>query len=136
MKKHKILSALLVVLLLAAMVPAQAAYIEDETAPPYFTGLVMGQTSIDIGTLGKATCTASVQCREGYTMDVTLSLQENDGSGWSTLRSWSKSGTPIVNITESYYVNTNYSHRTCIYVEVSDSNGNFVESAVAYSSVV
>lgn len=136
MKKRKILSALLVVLLLAAMVPAQAAYIEDDTVQPYFTGLKSGVTAIDINTLGKATCTAAAECREGYTMSVTLYLQENDGTGWSTLRSWSKSGAPIVNITESYYVNTNYSHRTCIYVEIFDSDGNFVEAAMAYSSVV
>ena len=84
-----------------------------------------------------ATCTGSVTARTASNkVNLTLYLQKQVNSGWSTVTSWSTSGTGgrsiILSKTKSGLSSGTY--RVRLYISVYDANGHFVESMNLYSN--
>lgn len=88
--KTKRLSKLLAMMLcLSMVVPAAAAYGSEpaELEPlPRYTGLRTSTANLTISSSGRSTSTGEVNTRSGYTADVTMELQQKDGSRWETIR--------------------------------------------------
>ena len=99
---------------------------------PYYVGITQVSTSLDISDtpLGAdlAKCLGLVMLYDGYSADVTLTLQRSSNkSSWSDVKDWEASGEEEVSIYEEYFVVEGYYYRLNIRVYVYDSDENLVE---------
>ncbi len=69
------------------------------------------------------------------TIKMTMYLQKQTSTGWSTVAIWYKQDTRLVTLDKSKSGLSAGTYRIRIYVTVYNSNGNFVESANAYSKL-
>lgn len=107
---------------------------EAERMEPRYVTLTDFEAELSIGSGGRSTCTGTVRLRSGYNADVTMELQQKDGSRWETIQDWSDSGRRVT-LNHSWYVESGYDYRVKLSAEVTDSNGRVVEQPVTYSSV-
>lgn len=136
-KKMKKRIALLITLLMVASVcigvniPTQAANMMDQ-AEPYYVGIADVSCTLGI-TSGKATCSGNISLRSGYSASLTLKLQQSkDGSSWSTLKTWTATGSRI---SKSYYVSSGYKYRATFNVKVYNSSGTLVDNLTKTSAI-
>ena len=120
--------ALFVGVILASFVPCDAA-------EPYYVGFADMTAHLSISGSGKATCTSVCAARNGYTVDLTIELEQKSGNTWETIRTWSEEGTKI-SFEKSIYVVSGYDYRLKASADVHNSNGTLIESPVAYSNEV
>ena len=97
--------------------------------------IVQMSNNLTKGSLGKLTCEGSTSVQSGYYAEVTMELQQYNG-GWSTIKTWSSSGSYFASLTKTYYVDTNYSYRLRLTHTAYDSNWNYIESFVKFSRIV
>ena len=107
---------------------------EAERMEPRYVTSTDFAAELSIGSGGRSTCTGTVRLRSGYNADVTMELQQKDGSRWETIQDWSDSGRRVT-LNHSWYVESGYDYRVKLSAEVTDSNGRVVEQPVTYSSV-
>lgn len=140
--KQKLISVLSLVLILCSIftIPglADAPNLdipEDPVEPeaPY-VDLDFITASIDINSSGKASCYSyAITATSSYTVALTMSIQRYKNGTWSSIKSWSTSGTGYASLNKSYYVTAGYYYRTAAFVTVQTSGGSYVESAAIYS---
>ena len=134
------LSKLLAVMLCLSMavLPAAAAH-ESEAAElepsPRYTGLVDAYVGLDINSSGRSTSTGEVYTRSGYTADVTMELQQKDGSQWEEVRTWTDVGADVY-LEKDWYVASGYEYRVELSIEVSNSSGRVVDDVTIHSGIV
>lgn len=130
MKKisRRILCVFLVVCLLTA---SSAAFAKVEWT--HIDGLGAGLT---IGTLGYATCTATVEISNSTdTGTLYMYLQRYVNGSWTNVTYWSTSGTVDVSLGGHYYVTSGYSYRVHAIAYIFTS-GTLVETATQDSNSV
>lgn len=130
MKKKRMISTLLVLCMALSLMSSvafatEASNLEERSAR--YTAIQSISTKLTIDRWGKASCVATVKLEDGYTADVTMELQQYY-VGWITIKSWSDSGGPIIEMIKTYYVESGYDYSVVVTVDVYDSNGRFVES--------
>ena len=134
----RLISLVLALLMLTVCVPVFADAEYD--AEPQNT---LRYTVLDFVTTRATKDGSNVNCygraaakTSGYRLVATLELQTKPGSTWSTYQSWSKTGygTTGVSFEETSYLPVAVQFRTKLTVYVYDSNNDFVESAIVYSS--
>lgn len=105
---------------------------------PLFTNIAFLGPGLSIDSSGRASCygVASLYS-DAQTVQLTVSLQKQSGTGWSTVQSWTGSGSGLagVEIVRDYYV-VHGTYRVCNTATVYSANGTFLETASAYSAVV
>lgn len=111
---------LLVALLMANLVPAQAVQIE-----PRYTGITGLSTVLTISASGGAKCGGEVIALSGYTADLTVELKQ-DGT---TIKTWTASGTGVVSAGSTYYVKSGHDYVVTTSVEVYTSSNTLVCTA-------
>jgi hypothetical protein len=122
---------------LAISIPAAAS---EEVAPENLTesnrltGTISVRASISKVSAGKVKCSGKVILRDGYTASVTMTLQRMSGGSWTPVDYWTQSGSGTISFSHTKNVSTGYSYRCVVTAVVYDSNGNYIESATAYSS--
>lgn len=114
---------------------ASSAVESPDTISPYYISLKQLTVFLNISNSGYSTCQGNATVESGCICDVTLELQQKNGSVWETIKDWSASGRTNV-ITENWYVNSGYNYRLKITAEVYSSTGRLVESPCIYSEVV
>lgn len=135
MKKR--ISKFLSMLLALCCITATLSTATATAIEPRYTGLFGAAVSLDIASGGKSTPAVAVTLRNGYTADVTLTLQRSsNGYSWSSVKEWSDSGSTLVSIEKTYYVTSGYDYRSKCTVIVYDSNGSIVDNVTKYSSTV
>lgn len=126
--KRIITFSLAIILLISLAIPVSAAT-KDTIQPRYtYINSVYAALSIDQST-GITTCTGSVTAKKNYPVEVVVRLQQDMGSYWYTLESWSTTGTISASLTENYAVYKGYEYRVYVTGYVYDSDGNIIESA-------
>lgn len=100
-----------------------------------FIGLYKANATLSINN-GTANCTGVARAKtSSFSLVATLSLQKRSGVSWSTIASWSGSGSGItgviLNKTKSGLPSGTY--RCKLYVNVYGSNGTYIESTTVYS---
>ena len=108
---------------------------EQDLIEPRYEVISFISATLSISGAGKADCHSSVRVKSGYSVDLKAELQQNKGSGWSTIHDWAASGKNRVEVMGPWYVLSGYSYRLKVTATVYDSNGNFVEAPVEYSKV-
>ena len=128
-----------VALATTAMISTGVAYAETpqqtravapgETVSPLFLVLdtIDGDLSISSGI---AKCYGRTETMDGYTAKVIAELQINDGS-WTTVKSWTKTGTgTVANVYETYSVGSG-SYRLKV-THQALRNGAIIETTTKY----
>ncbi len=138
MKKKNLICLLLVICMLSSAVTAFAADLEPPVEPDPeepFVGLASASGTLSINSSGIATCVGRANLYNGYTAEVTVTLQRKIGGSWFDYTSWSGSGSSpvVVNNSTSSSIPSGYKYRTYVYITVYDSNNNYVENAETWS---
>ena len=90
--------------------------------------------AISISDSGCAQCVGQVELRDSsYEIDLAVELQRNNGWSWSTIKSWSASGTGVVSLDKEWYVSSGYTYRVYASAEVTAPDGTVVETVPKYS---
>ena len=139
MKRKNLICLLLVLCVLSSIGTVFAAEPETPVEPDPeepFIGLISASGTLSISSSGIATCIGRASLYNGYTAEVTVTLQRKIGAIWYDYTNWSGSGSSpvVVSNSTSSSIPSGYKYRTYVYVEVYDSNNNYVENAEAWSS--
>lgn len=102
---------------------------------PRYMGVSVLTTDFSISGNGKATCESVCTARNGYTVELTIELEQKTGNTWETICTWSEEGTKI-SFEKSIYVVSGYDYRLKVSADVRNGNGTIIESPVAYSNEV
>lgn len=125
----KILKRLVPMLVMIALLSIQVSATTASKVSPRYTGIYTFAVGCDVTTSGRTDNYGRVELRDGYTADMTLTLQRSsDGVTWYEVKSWETTGEDIVVLDKSYYVSSGYNYRAKCVVEIYDENGTFVES--------
>ena len=136
MKKSVIL--LLVVFVLSALT---TAYADDVTMPvdePIIEEYIdLSSTTASLQINGNtASCYGYARSRVSTdSIHMWMYLQKQTTTGWTTVSSWYKQNVRLVSLDKTKSGLSAGTYRVRLYIEVYDSNGNFVEYANAYSKL-
>lgn len=128
---------LVITMFIAISIPAAASEMDSQDDLPgssRYTGTISVRASISKVSAGKVKCSGKVILRDGYTASVTMTLQKMSGGSWTPVDYWTQSGSGTISFSHTKNVSTGYSYRCVVCAVVYDSNGNYVETATAYSS--
>ena len=138
-KTNRLSKLLAMVLCLSmAVLPAAAAHVSEPDDPepsPRYTGLWDAYVGLDIDSNGRSTSTGEVTTYSGYTADVTMELQQKDGSRWEEVRTWTDVGEEVY-LDKDWYVASGYEYRVELSIEVSNSSGRVVDDVTIHSGIV
>lgn len=98
---------------------------------PRFVGIDAQVANLTIDGNGRASCGCSVLVDTGYSVNVTMSL-EQDGT---PIKSWTGSSTSRVDMSKPYYVTAGHSYQVVVTTRVSTAGGSYLCSYTEYSPV-
>ena len=128
-KLFKRVFALALCLVIAATITVASA--EETRVTPRFVGLDMIVAGLTINDYGRASCSCSVLVDTGYSVDVTMTL-EQDGVA---IKSWTGSGSISVDMSKPYYVTSGHDYQVIVTVRVKTAEGSYLCSYTEHSPV-
>lgn len=132
----RIFCVLLAVMLLAALtLPAMAAE-KESTITPRYSYIEGISASLSINSWGLTDCYSSSVVYGGDSVVLTCSLQQYNGSTWTTVKSWTATTKPSATIAKNYGVYSGYTYRVKASCSVYNSSGNLLENGYIYSDEV
>lgn len=133
--KRRIFSLVALILLMTSMLAIPAAAAEETPAvTPRYVNIALINASINVNSSGKASCYSFVEtANTSYKISLTLGLQRYENGYWTTIKTWSGSGTGEVTMDKSWYVTPGYYYRTAASATVRTSGGSYVEGVTIYS---
>lgn len=133
--KRRILSLVALVLLMTSMLVMPAAAAEETpTVTPRYVNIMYFNASCGINSSGKASCYSFVEtANTSYKIYLNIELQRYKDGYWSSIKSWTGSGTGEVTMDKSWYVTSGYYYRTAATATVYTSGGSYVEMVTIYS---
>lgn len=136
MKKTRssLLSLLLAIILIASVVPVQAA--SSDIAPYRYDYVSSCAASLNITNRGLATCYGDISLRRGVNAEMTVTLYKStDKRNWDYVTSWEVSGSSMLVLEKNYYVMSGYYYKAELSADVYNSNGSFLENVTSTSSI-
>lgn len=134
-RRYSLIAAILVLCTLTTGLYASAA--ESVPVQPRLTAVVDMQAGLEFNFLGGAKCEGAVYLGNGYTGDLTATLQRSTNQVlWDDVKTWTTSGSDFVEISKTYYVKSGYYYRVEIVVDAYNAAGAFVETVSLCSSIV
>lgn len=118
----KVLCLVLCMTIMAVVTVVSAA--EGGEIMPRFVGIDAQVANLTINEYGRASCGCSVLIDTGYSVDVTMTL-EQDGSA---IKSWTGSGSSgsRVDLSKAYYVTKGHDYQVIVTTRVSTSGGSYL----------
>ena len=104
---------------------------EETEVMPRFVGVDVIVANLTINEYGRASCGCSVLIRSGYSVDVTMTL-EQDGVA---IKSWTGSGSVSVDMSKPYYVTSGHDYQVIVTTRVSTAGGSYLCSYTTESPV-
>lgn len=139
--KRIISAGLFVFMVMLSVLPVYASGVESPGTEsgimsPQFTAILSMSAGLSINSSGKATCAGSVTpSSDTYTADMTVSLEKSTSGGWSSIKSWTGSGTGYAGAAiEAYYYVTSGTYRVCTTVNIYNSSKTLLETESFYSA--
>lgn len=134
----RVLTALLIMaMMLSLSMSCLAAQPDDYAVSPRYTHISTNKVGLTINeTTGVASVSSYCYTVGQYTVGVECRLQRYTGSFWSTVKTWSASGTRYASVNENWAVYSGYTYRAYVIFTVRDSAGNLLESATSSDSYV
>lgn len=127
---RKVLSAILAVLLVVSLtIPSFAATTDKNVVSPRYTYIKMLTANLSIDeSSGVSNSRASCYSANGYTVEVECKLQQQTGSGWSTLKTWVATGNGYASINKDWAVASGYTYQAYITYRIRNAAGSVLES--------
>ena len=132
----RITCVLLAVMLIATLAVPAMAVEEESTITPRYSYIEGLSASLSINSWGLTDCYASGVAYRGDSMVFTCSLQQYNGSYWTTVKSWTSTTKPSATIAKNYAVYSGYTYRVKASCSVYNSSGSLLESGYLYSNEV
>lgn len=130
------LCLILALLLVMLMVMPVMATEEESTVMPRYSYIARIYSGLQIGTLGLSACQANCYAEAGDSVVLSAKLQQYDGSTWTTLKTWTATGTDIATLSKNYAVPKGYTYRLRANCAVYSASGVLLESGTCYSNYV
>ena len=109
-----------------------AAAVPDESGiQPRYTGIHEFSVDLDISASGYASCYGAVAPLSGYSVDLTMELQQ-DGT---TIKSWIGSGSVDVVLERGRYVESGHIYQVVLTANIKNSKGVIVSSPTLRSDM-
>lgn len=123
-KFYKFLSIMVVLSLLLSYFPYVSA--ASAISPRY---IVIQSFTLDfnINAAGDAECKGSVEVRDTSLVKLSLELQRYQNGGWTTVKTWNKTGTGIASLYTTKNVSKGYTYRLVVTGYVYSSNNIVIE---------
>ena len=132
--RSRLLALLLAVILIASVVPVQAA--SSDIAPYRYDYVSSCAASLNITNRGLATCYGDISLRRDVNAEMTVTLYKSaDKRNWDYVTSWDTSGSSILMIEKNYYVMSGYYYKAELSADVYNSSGSFLENVTSTSSI-
>ena len=125
---------LIVIGILSAIAVPVAASSNENIIQPRWSYLDSVHAYLDINWLGVATCEGSATARSLVEVETIVRLQQQTDTGWSTIKTWSSTGTASASAGGKYAVARGYDYRVTVSGYVYDDNGNIVETGSSSDS--
>ena len=109
-------------------------FISANAAEPRYVGVSYVSADLEITSGGRATCNGSCGTRPGYSVDVVMELQQESGSTWTTIKTWSGEGSEVI-LEKNIYVVKGHNYRVMVSADVYNGSGNIVDSLTTYSNL-
>lgn len=90
--------------------------------------------NFDIDANGTATCYSLVNVAQGYTVELTMQLQQRVGM-WKTVQKWTDKNTYYAALDKTCQVEKGYDYRLLVVYVAYDSEGEKVESFYDVSNI-
>ena len=127
LKKFLPMTVLCVLLIAMSAVISGA---EETSIMPRLTGIDLQSASLTIDDNGRALCGCSVLAKPGYSIDVTMAL-EQDGT---TIKTWTGSGSRV-DLSKPYYVASGHDYQVVVTTRVETLEGSYLLSYTIESPV-
>lgn len=108
---------------------------EQQMVMPMYIRIIACSNLLSLESYGKLNCQGLTEVQDGYIAEVIVELQRQDGSNWSTIKSWSNSNLYAAVITRDWYVEYG-TYRLQLTHNAKTSTGEIVDSVVKYSRIV
>lgn len=119
---------LIIAILMGMAMPASAAQEEPSVQPRYLYILSFDAT-IEVSHWYVAACSARLSVNGDYSTEIVMKLQQQDGSSWTTLKTWTLTDVTGTSDTKYYAVSSSGTYRLQVLYYVYGSNGAILESA-------
>ena len=146
MKKTKLLISLLMVLALAVPMYCVQTYASSQNptseermaGTAKYVAILVTSNCLTKGSLGKLTCEGETEVQLGYIAGIKIELQQQNGSSWTTIKTWEGSSTaPARRI---YLANDWYVVKGTYQLKLThtsyNSSGQLLETVYKYSKTV
>ena len=130
--KRKFMAFFMAIVLLIVPYTVTAADVNEDVVSPKWTYVF----DIAVALTPNGYIGGTVSLEGFYDFLLTLQLQEDDGSGWSTRETWTTEGNLSGGIEDYCTLYPDCSYRAKVTVEVYNSLGRVVETVSLYSDVV
>lgn len=133
--------AVILIMLVSLTIPAYAVDLSTTSSSgiisPQFTSIGQMSAGLNIDSSGKAQCSGTVTpSNNTYKSYLTVSLQQSTSGGWTTIKSWSGSGTGVAGVSLcNYWYVVNGTYRVCSTASIYSSTGTFLETESIYSAI-
>lgn len=129
MKKYFV--KLLCLALCLTLVAVVAVAAETPGVMPRLTGIDLQTANLEINDYGRAGCGCSVLAKTGYSVEVTMAL-EQDGH---EIKTWTGSGSRV-DLGKTYYVTEGHDYQVVATTKVKTSGGLYLLSYTIGSQIV
>lgn len=131
----KIFVILLATILLFSMViPAYAALPDPPISPQYnYIDSYSVVLNIDKNS-GTASCSANCYAPNAKKVEIEYKLQRYMNSYWTTVTTWTASGTSYASLSKSATVSSGYTYRGKATYRIYDLSGNLLETGSTYKT--
>lgn len=126
------------ILALGCMIGATSTSLAAISNPiqPMYVGIGACQPRIEINSSGTAICRDNIRVQTNYSVIVTWELQSGSTNNWSTIATWSDSGTGTIQLFEYKSVTKGYDYRLKASMKVYDSRDVLVNTPTEFSGTV
>ena len=128
------ITTLMIIGIICSLAIPFAASATESIVQPRWSYLDSVYAYLDINWLGVATCEGSAIARSSVEIKTVVRLQQLTDTGWSTMKSWSDTGTLNASAGGKIAVARGYDYRVTVSAYVYDDNGNIVETGSSSDS--
>lgn len=132
----RVFSVILILVMIMTLATQAFAALPDETiiSPQYtYIKVLTADLSIDEST-GVSTSRATCYAASGCTVEVECKLQRYTGSVWTTLKTWTSTGSRYASVTQDWAVSSGYTYRVYATYRIRNSAGSLLEIATGNDS--
>lgn len=141
--KKRVRSVIAVVMALCLLVTGVSASAVNEateegaSVQPRWAAVVTMYAGLDFNWLGGAKCTGGVDLENGFTGNLTVTLQRSaDEFRWEDIKEWTATGSGTISIDKTYYVVSGYYYEVKVSVDTYNAAGTYIETVTLFSNTV